>query len=43
MSIYRIKDTWLHLKSQELGSRVFEDEYDLAVLPHSLRKIATIT
>ena len=27
----RIEDTWLHLKRQELGGRVFEDEYDLAL------------
>lgn len=27
----RIEDTWLHLKRQELGGYVFEDEYDLAL------------
>lgn len=27
----RIEEQWLHLKRQELGGRVFEDEYDLAV------------
>ena len=26
----RIEEQWLHLKRQELGGRVFEDEYDLA-------------
>lgn len=26
----RIEDEWLHLKRDELASRVFEDEYDLA-------------
>ncbi len=25
-----IEDEWLHLKRDELASRVFEDEYDLA-------------
>lgn len=27
----RIEDEWLHLKRDELASRVFEDEYDLAI------------
>ena len=27
----RIEEQWLHLKRQELGGRVFEDEYDLAL------------
>jgi putative transposase len=27
----RIEEQWLHLKRQELGSYVFEDEYDLAL------------
>jgi len=27
----RIEDEWLHLKRDELSSRVFEDEYDLAM------------
>lgn len=27
----RIEDEWLHLKRDELASRVFEDEYDLAL------------
>ena len=27
----RIEDEWLHLKLDELASRVFEDEYDLAI------------
>ncbi|BAU63344.1 putative transposase [Stanieria sp. NIES-3757] len=27
----RIEDRWLHLKRQELGGFVFEDEYDLAL------------
>ena len=26
----RIEEQWLHLKRQELGGYVFEDEYDLA-------------
>ncbi|MEH2070691.1 MAG: hypothetical protein V7K47_21430 [Nostoc sp.] len=27
----RIEDQWLHLKGDQLASRVFEDEYDLAI------------
>lgn len=27
----RIEDEWLHLKRESLASRLFEDEYDLAV------------
>jgi putative transposase len=27
---YRIEDEWLHLKRDELASRVFDDEVDLA-------------
>ncbi|NMF63278.1 transposase [Brasilonema octagenarum] len=27
----RIEDEWLHLKRDELASRVFEDEYELAL------------
>ena len=27
----RIEDEWLHLKRDELASRVFEDEFDLAI------------
>ena len=27
----RIEEQWLHLKRQELGGRVFDDEYDLAL------------
>ena len=27
----RIEDEWLHLKRDKLASRVFEDEYDLAM------------
>jgi putative transposase len=27
----RIEEQWLHIKRQELGGRVFEDEYDLAL------------
>ena len=27
----RIEQQWLHLKRDELASRVFEDEYDLAL------------
>ncbi|MEM8719095.1 MAG: hypothetical protein AAGE84_07265 [Cyanobacteria bacterium P01_G01_bin.39] len=26
----RIEEQWLHLKRQELGGYVFDDEYDLA-------------
>lgn len=27
----RIEDEWLHLKREQLASRLFEDEYDLAL------------
>ena len=27
----RIEEQWLHLKREELASRIFEDEYDLAL------------
>ena len=27
----RIEDEWLHLKREELASRLFEDEYDAAI------------
>lgn len=27
----RIENEWQHLKSQELGGQMFEDEYDLAL------------
>jgi hypothetical protein len=27
----RTEDQWLHLKRQELASRVFDDEYDLVL------------